>query len=69
MRFDASLHRMPGEGLIGLTSTPEFIFDPGTYFGRSTSVMKLPGALIEDFQCKLQPPDRGPCPCRELRPL
>ena len=53
MRFDDSLYRMLGEGLIGLTSTPEFIFDPGTYFGRSTSVMELPGALIEGFQFKL----------------
>ena len=53
MRFDDSLYRMLGEGLIGLTGSPEFIFDSGTYFGRSTSVMELPGALIEGFQFKL----------------
>ena len=53
MRFDDSLYRMLGEGLIGLTGAPQFIFDPGTYFERSTGVMELPGLLVEDFQFKL----------------
>ena len=53
MRFDDSLYRMLGEGLIGLTDTPQFIFDPGTYFERSTMVLELPGLLVEDFQFKL----------------
>ena len=53
MRFDDSLYRMLGEGLIGLTDTPRFIFDTGTYFERSTMVLELPGLLVEDFQFKL----------------
>ncbi len=53
MRFDDSLYRMLGEGLIGLTEAPQFIFDPGTYFERSTTVLELPGLLVEDFQFKL----------------
>ena len=53
MRFDDSLYRMLGDGLLGLTVTPEFSFDPGTYFERSTRVMQLPGVLVEDFQFAL----------------
>jgi predicted Zn-dependent protease len=49
MRFDDTLYRMMGEGLVGLTKERELIMDPGTYGGRSTSSARLPGALIADF--------------------
>jgi len=49
MRFDDTLYRMMGEGLVGLTEERELIMDPGTYGGRSTSSARLPGALIDDF--------------------
>ena len=49
MRFDESIYRALGSKLVGLTENREFIFDPETYFGRSCSSAKLPGALIDDF--------------------
>lgn len=49
MRFDDTLYRMMGEGLVGLTEERELIMDAGTYGGRSTSSARLPGALVEDF--------------------
>jgi predicted Zn-dependent protease len=49
MRFDDTLYRMMGEGLVGLSAERELIMDAGTYGGRSTSSARLPGALIEDF--------------------
>ena len=49
MRFDDTVYRMMGEGLVGLTAERELIMDPGTYGGRSTSSARLPGALVDDF--------------------
>ena len=49
MRFDDTLYRILGEGLVGLSADRELIMDPGTYGGRSTSSVRLPGALVEDF--------------------
>src|SRR5262249_44154850 len=49
MRFDATLYRMLGEKLVGLTSEVEVIFDPETYGQRSTSTARLPGALIDEM--------------------
>ena len=53
MRFDDSLYRMLGEGLLGLTTKPELLVDPRTYRERSTRVTALPGLLVEDFQLTL----------------
>ena len=49
MRFDESIYRAFGSNLVGLTQEQEFMFDTGTYFERSCSSAKVPGALIEDF--------------------
>ena len=49
MRFDETIYRILGENLVGLTEDREFILDPGTYHGRSTSSARMPGALVEDF--------------------
>lgn len=53
MRFDETLYRMLGENLIALTRERELLMDPNTYHSRSTSSMRLPGALIEDFTLTL----------------
>jgi predicted Zn-dependent protease len=47
MRFDDSLYRMLGENLLGLTRRRELLLDAGTYGGRSSHSVELPGALIE----------------------
>jgi predicted Zn-dependent protease len=47
MRFDDSIYRMLGENLLGLTRERELLLDRGTYGGRSTRSVELPGALIE----------------------
>jgi predicted Zn-dependent protease len=49
MRLDESVYRMLGENLIGLTREREFIQESGTYGGRSSGSVRLPGALIDDF--------------------
>jgi predicted Zn-dependent protease len=49
MRFDETLYRILGEQLIGLTQERDFIMDSDTYYQRSTSSARLPGALVEDF--------------------
>ncbi len=49
MRFDETAYRALGDNLIGLTAERDFLPDPGTYGGRSTTSARLPGALIEDF--------------------
>lgn len=49
MRFDETLYRMLGENLFGLTAEREMILDPGTYFRRSTTSARLPGAIVDDF--------------------
>jgi predicted Zn-dependent protease len=53
MRFDETLYRMFGDNLIGLTRKRELILDADTYFRRSTSCVRLPGALIDDFSFTL----------------
>ena len=47
MRFDDSIYRMLGENLLGLTRERELLLDRGTYGGRSSRSVELPGALIE----------------------
>ena len=49
MRFDETLYRMFGDNLLGLTSNREMLLAADTYFRRSTSSARLPGALIDDF--------------------
>ena len=53
MRFDETAYRALGENLIGLTSEREFIPSPDTYGERSTSSVRLPGALIDNFRFTL----------------
>lgn len=53
MRFDESLYRILGEGLLALTSEHEQIFDSGTYERRSEGSARLPGALVEGFTLTL----------------
>ena len=53
MRFDESALRALGENLIGLTRERETILDPSTYGERATSSVRLPGALVEDFNFNL----------------
>lgn len=53
MRFDETIYRALGENLVGLTAEREMLLDDNTYFRRSTSSARLPGALIEDFQFTL----------------
>jgi predicted Zn-dependent protease len=49
MRFDETLYRILGEQLIGLTQERDFIMDSDTYYQRSTSSARLPGALVDGF--------------------
>ncbi|MEE2828956.1 MAG: metallopeptidase TldD-related protein [Myxococcota bacterium] len=49
MRFDDTVYRLMGEGLVGLTRQQELVMDAGTYGGRSTSSTRLPGALVDDL--------------------
>ena len=49
MRFDDTVYRMMGSGLLGLTEDRELLMDAGTYGGRSTGSARLPGALVDDF--------------------
>ena len=53
MRFDDSVYRMFGDGLVGLTAEREMMLSSSTYGQRSTSSSTLPGALIADFQLTL----------------
>jgi predicted Zn-dependent protease len=49
MRFDESMYRMLGENLVGLTKNQEFLASADTYYSRSTSSIRLPGAIVKDF--------------------
>jgi predicted Zn-dependent protease len=49
MRFDDSLFRLLGENLIGLTHEHELLIDSESYGQRGTNSMRLPGALVKDF--------------------
>ena len=53
MRFDDSLYRMLGAGLVGLGDRAQLLPDAGTYSRRSTASVRCPGALIEDFSFTL----------------
>jgi predicted Zn-dependent protease len=47
MRFDETLYHLLGKHLLGLTADREFLFDPGSYGGRATRSVHVPGALID----------------------
>lgn len=53
MRFDESIYRILGDRLMGLTRERHILIDPGSYERRSTSSMKLPGVLVDDFTLTL----------------
>jgi predicted Zn-dependent protease len=53
MRFDASIYRMLGEHLLGLTAERELVLNTSTYHQRSTGSSRVPGALIDDFNFTL----------------
>jgi predicted Zn-dependent protease len=49
MRFDDTILRMLGSELEALTKTPETLLSASTYFNRSTSSARLPGAILKNF--------------------
>ncbi|MBD3163489.1 MAG: TldE/PmbA family protein [Candidatus Eisenbacteria bacterium] len=49
MRFDETLFRIFGEGLVGLTAEPELLLDSYTYGERSTGSVRTPGAIVDGF--------------------
>lgn len=49
MRFDETIYNLLGSHLVDLTQECEVILDPGTYGGRSTASVRLPGALVDEF--------------------
>ena len=49
MRFDDSLLRMFGPGLVALTDETELVPDNGTYGGRSLRSVRAPGAIVDGF--------------------
>jgi len=53
MRFDETLYHIFGDKLVGLTRETELILDAYTYEARSTSSMRLPGAIIDGFTLTL----------------
>jgi predicted Zn-dependent protease len=53
MRFDDSVLRMFGTGLLGLTREAELIADGSTYQERQLASTSTPGALIEDWRLTL----------------
>lgn len=53
MRFDASIYRLLGERLLGLTTERELILNTSTYHQRSTGSSRVPGALVDDFNFTL----------------
>ena len=53
MRFDETFYSALGENLVHLTDEEDFQISTGTYFRRSTSSARMPGALIEDFSLTL----------------
>ncbi|QKT03152.1 TldE/PmbA family protein [Ectothiorhodospiraceae bacterium 2226] len=53
MRFDDSVYRLLGEGLMALTQEREWLLDPQTYGSRSLRSMRLPGALVDGMQLTL----------------
>lgn len=53
MRFDDSLLRMFGSGLLALTQVPVLVPDPSTYEERRLRSVTAPGALVEGFRFTL----------------
>lgn len=53
MRFDDSMIRMLGSGLVGLTDSAEPIPDAGTYGGRQLGSVTTPAAIIDGFTLTL----------------
>ena len=53
MRFDDSVYRMLGDGLLGLGDVAAWMPDAGSYGRRSTSSVAAPGALIDAFRFAL----------------
>jgi predicted Zn-dependent protease len=53
MRFDETVYRVLGENLEGLTADRDFIPSSSTYEGRSTSSVRLPGMLVNQFRFTL----------------
>lgn len=49
MRFDDSILRMLGEGLVALTDAAEWVPDNGTYGSRQLGGARTPGALVDGF--------------------
>ncbi len=53
MRFDESVLKLLGDQLVDLTVEREMILSSSTYGQRSTSSVRLPGAVVRDFQFTL----------------
>lgn len=53
MRFDDSLLRMFGSGLLGLSQHAELVPESATYGARQLSSVTCPGALVEGFRFTL----------------
>ena len=53
MRFDDSLLRMFGDGLVALTSHAETVPDSSTYGARQLGAVTTPGAIVEGFRLTL----------------
>jgi predicted Zn-dependent protease len=53
MRFDDSLLRMFGEGLVALTDRAELIPENGTYLERQLGSVSTPGAIVEGWRLTL----------------
>ncbi len=53
MRWDESIYNMFGENLIALTKESYVFADTNSYSGRKPGGCKLPGILINDFNCVL----------------
>jgi predicted Zn-dependent protease len=53
MRWDDSLLRMFGPGLVALTQGAELVPDAGTYGERQLRSVTAPGALVEGFRFTL----------------
>lgn len=53
MRFDDSLLRMFGPGLVALTDQAELVPDDGTYGSRALRSVTAPGAIVEGFRLTL----------------
>lgn len=53
MRFDESVYRLLGDGLVDFTRERELLPDASTYGERQTSSSRLPGALVSALRFTL----------------